>query len=125
MYAVHNGYEAQILDDTDEFHRTGAIYSLSKPTSLPTKPPGEWNTMEITMRGDQLVVHINGVKVNEFNSKQPVPERKEEWEPIRGPRPETGYIGVQNHDGYARDQNTHVYFKEISVLPLDGGATGK
>lgn len=120
MYAVHNGYETQILDDTDEFHRTGAIYSLSKPTALPTKPPGEWNMMEISLRGDQIVVHVNGVKVNDFNSKQAVPERKEEWEPMRGPRPETGYIGVQNHDGYARDQNTHVYYKEISVHPLDG-----
>jgi hypothetical protein len=40
-----------------------------------------------------------------------VPERKQWFEPVRGPRPDTGYIGLQNHD-----QNSTVYFKEVSVL---------
>jgi len=32
------------------------------------------------------------------------------FEPVRGPRPDTGYIGLQNHDG-----RTKTYFKEVSV----------
>src|SRR4051812_16567307 len=28
-YPVHHGYEVQICDGADEYHRTGAIYSLS------------------------------------------------------------------------------------------------
>ena len=117
-FAVHQGYEVQILDATDEYHRTGAIYSLAKSTSLPTKPPGEWNTMEITLKGPRIIVTINGVQVNDFDPSQPVPERTKEWEPERGPRPPAGYIGLQNHDDYERGKSTHVYFKEVSVRPL-------
>ena len=42
-----------------------------------------------------------------------MPERKKTFEPERGPRPETGYIALQNHDPTAI-----VSFKEISVEPL-------
>jgi hypothetical protein len=72
--------------------------------------------MEITLKGDLVKVAVNGVNVNTFDPKQPVPERKEKWEPERGPRPPVGYIGIQNHDDYASGE--HVYFKEVSVRPL-------
>jgi hypothetical protein len=115
-FAVHHGYEVQICDKQNEYHRTGAIYSLSKSTKLPTNPPGRWNTLDITLKGDLITVAVNGVNVNTFDPKQPVPERKEEWEPERGPRPRAGYVGIQNHDDYASGE--HVYFKEVSVRPL-------
>src|SRR3954468_3170344 len=38
-FAVHHGYEVQICDSQDEYHRTGAVYSLAKTTSLASKPP--------------------------------------------------------------------------------------
>ena len=37
---------------------------------------------------------LNGKKVNEFVGDQPVPPRKEWFEPVRGPRPDSGYIGA-------------------------------
>src|SRR5262249_34807841 len=37
-YAVHHGYEVQICDTGDGYHRTGAIYSLAKAAELPAKP---------------------------------------------------------------------------------------
>ncbi|WP_352432761.1 DUF1080 domain-containing protein [Pyrinomonas sp.] len=118
-FAVHHGYEVQILDRQDEYHRTGAIYSLAPSRSVPTRPVGEWNTMEITLQGDLIIVHVNGVEVTRFDPKQPVPPRTKEWEPERdNPRPAFGYIGLQNHDDYVRDKQTHVYFKEVSVRPL-------
>lgn len=112
-YGVHNGYEVQIDAGGDEWHSTGAIYSLSKVSSREQKGPGEWNTMEIEIRGPVTRITVNGKLVNEFKEGQPVPERKQWYEPIRGPRPDSGYIGLQNHDG-----NSTVYFKEISVRPL-------
>jgi hypothetical protein len=66
--------------------------------------------MDIVLNGQTTTVYLNGEKVNEFRGDQPVPQRKQWFEPVRGPRPDTGYIGLQNHDG-----NSHVYFKEISV----------
>lgn len=117
-YAVHHGYEVQICDSADEFHGTGAIYSLSKRSALPGKV-GEWNTLEITLKGDHVLVSVNGAKVNEFDPKAPVPPRKKDYEPERGPRPTSGYIGIQNHDDY--DSESHVLFKEVSVRPLRNG----
>lgn len=114
-FAVHHGYEVQICDSTDEFHRTGAIYSLSKATAKPGKV-GEWNTLIITLDGDRVKVSLNGVPVNDFDPKGPVPKREKEYEPERGPRPESGYIGLQNHDDF--DKSSNVYFKEVSVRRL-------
>lgn len=116
-FAVHHGYEVQICDASDDFHRTGAIYSLSRATARASKV-GEWNTMEITLRGPRVVVAVNGVTVQDFDSASAVvPERTKPYEPERGPRPESGYIGLQNHDDVAK--GTQVYFKEVSVKPLD------
>ena len=116
-YAVHHGYECQILEKEDDDHRTGAIYSLSPARGRPAKPHGEWNTMEITMDGPRVHVTLNGEAVNAFDPSKPVPERKKSFEPERGPRPETGYIGLQNHDDYSRGK-ANVYFKEVSIRPL-------
>lgn len=115
-FAVHHGYEVQICDSQDDYHRTGAIYSLAEATSLAARPPGQWNTMEITLDGPRIRVSLNGVAVTDFDPAGPVPPRTKSFEPERGPRPEAGYIGIQNHDDYATGE--HVYFKEISVLPL-------
>jgi Domain of Unknown Function (DUF1080) len=116
-YAVHHGYEVQICDGTDEYHRTGAIYSLSKATASPSKI-GEWNTMDITLKGQRVIVTLNGVKVQDFDPETAtIPERKKNYEPERGPRPASGYFGLQNHDDYSK--GAEVYFKEVSVRPLD------
>jgi hypothetical protein len=109
-YGVHNGYEVQIESGGDDWHCTGAIYSLSKVSKRLQKPVGEWNTMDIEFKGPITIVYLNGEKVNEFDPSQPVPERKQWYEPVRGPRALKGYIGIQNHDAASK-----VHFKEISV----------
>lgn len=109
-YGVHNGYEVQVDAAGDDWHCTGALYSLSKATKRTQKPLGEWNTMDIVLKGQQTTVFLNGERVNDFSGTQAVPPRKQWFEPVRGPRPDSGFIGLQNHDG----QST-IYFKEISV----------
>jgi hypothetical protein len=116
-YAVHHGYEVQICDGADEYHRTGAIYSLSKATASPGRV-NEWNTMDITLQGQRVKVVLNGVPVQDFDPETAVvPERKKNYEPERGPRPESGYFGLQNHDDVA--SGMQVYFKEVSMRPLE------
>ena len=109
-YAVHNGYEVQIDAGGDEWHCTGSIYSLSKALKRTQKPAGEWNTMEVTLKGQETVVVLNGEKVNDFFGNQSVPAREHWFEPVRGPRPDVGYMGLQNHD-----PTSTVYFREVSV----------
>jgi len=111
-FPVHRGYEVQINDAADEFHRTGAIYSMSSAEEFSPSSSG-WNTMEIRLEGQKTVISVNGKVVNTFEGSQPVPERKKYYEPRRGPRPDSGYIGLQNHD-----EESVVWFREISVTPL-------
>jgi len=115
---VHYGYECQIdnrpdLSGEDDAHYTGTLYSMNHPLAKPAKPGPEWNTTEITLDGLRTIVYVNGVKVTDFKEGDPVPERKFDFEPFRGPRPETGYIGLQNHG-----PKDVVFFKEVAVKPL-------
>jgi len=119
MMPVNTGYEVQIdnkpeLSDEDDYHYTGMLYSLTKPLAKTGKPGPEWNTMEITLDGPRTIVYLNGVKVTDFKEGDPVPDKKFPFEPNRGPRPESGYMGIQNHS----DVDV-VFFKEVSVKPLN------
>ena len=109
---VNRGYEIQIDDHGDEYHRTGVLYSLTQALAK-SENLDEWNTMEVTLEGDRTVVKVNGLLVTDFREGQPVPPKKEEWEPDRGPRPLRGYIGLQNHGA-----GEVVYFREVSVRSL-------
>jgi 3-keto-disaccharide hydrolase len=114
---VNYGYEVQIDDDpgkeTKEYHVTGCLYSISKALAYPGKGSGQWNTMEITLEGPRTIVDVNGVKVTDYTEGEPAPPRKYSFEPERGPRPNEGYIGLQNHS----DKDI-VYFKEVAVRAL-------
>lgn len=112
-YAVHFGYEVQIEEAGDEYHRTGVIYSMTKALAKPPASPDGWTTMEITLDGQRTIVTVNGVKVTDFRGSDPVPERKMWYEPERGPRPDYGYIGLQNHD-----ERSTIEFREVSVRSL-------
>ena len=105
---VNKGYEVQIDDSDDGWHRTGVLYSFTKTLAQPRT--GEWNTMEITLEDERTVVTVNGTKVTDFKEGSPVPEKKAKHEPDRGKRAASGYIGLQNHN----DKDV-VYFKEVSV----------
>jgi hypothetical protein len=56
---------------------------------------------------------VNGEKVTDFQEGDPVSEKTRDFEPERGPRPESGYMGLQNHDSLSV-----VWFKEVAVKPL-------
>jgi hypothetical protein len=89
------------------------LYTFTKALARPIKPIGEWNTMDITIDGPHTIVYLNGVKVTDFAEGQTVPSKPVgSHDPDRGPRPNSGFIGLQNHPG------SEVYFKEISVVPL-------
>jgi hypothetical protein len=112
---VHYGYEVQIdnhpeRSKEDDYHITGTLYSMTRPLAKPGKPGPQWNTMDITLDGPRTTVFVNQVKVTDYQEGEPVPERKFDFEPQRGRRPDQGYFGIQNHS-----KDDIVYFKEISV----------
>ena len=117
MAAVNAGYEVQIDNGVRHvggaYHCTGVLYSLTKAMAHPQKSPGEWNIMEITLDGSKTIVHLNGTMITDFNEGDEVPPKTRDFEPDRGPRPASGYIGLQNHDA-----KSTAYFKEVAVKSL-------
>jgi len=69
--------------------------------------------MEITLDGPRTIVILNGVKVTDYTEGQPVPPKRFEFEPERGPRPNEGYFGLQNHN-----KADVVFFKEVAYKSL-------
>jgi hypothetical protein len=115
---VNRGYEVQIDNhpergNEDDYHVTGALYSLTRPLAKPGKPGPEWNTMVIRLEGPRTQVFVNDVKVTDYTEGQPVPPKKLSFEPDRGLRPDKGWIGLQNHSDH-----DVVYFKTVAVLML-------
>ena len=113
---VHYGYEVNIEADPsrwqeDDYYATGSLYSFTKVLQKADLPAPQWNTMEITIDGPRTIVFVNGIKVTDYTEGQPVPALKKD-DPLRGPRPNEGYIGLQN------ESNEVVLFKEIAVRPL-------
>jgi hypothetical protein len=110
---VNRGYEVEIGDWPDDYSSTGVLYTFTKALTRPIKPIGEWNTLEITIDGPRTTVYLNDKKVTDFKEGDPVPAKHPgSIDPNRGPRPDSGYIGLQNHPG------SEVYFKEVSLTPL-------
>jgi len=89
------GMEIQILDDDAEIHKTikpfqhtASIYGVVAPSKAAQKKAGEWNTMRIRCKGDQVTVTLNGEKVVDADMNA--------YDDLKG-RPRKGYIGLQNH----------------------------
>ncbi len=73
------------------------------------RPVGEWNTFEITMRGDRMTVLLNGFTVLENAQLPDVPER--------------GRLALQHHGGMGRDgqmssSSSLVQFRNIFIREL-------
>lgn len=111
--AVNHGYEVQIHNGGDTWHRTGCLYSFTEAKNIVDAKVGDWSTMLITLKGKRTIVKVDGKVVTDYSEGQPVPERKIWYEGERGRRVLSGFIGLQNHGGDAK-----VHFKSVSVAPL-------
>ncbi|MFI2214685.1 ThuA domain-containing protein [Streptomyces sp. NPDC020141] len=100
--AVNHGYEIQI-DATDTPDRTtGAVYGFKsadlRARDRALRPPGQWNTYEIKVRGERLQVFLNGTKINSFTNTDPARSLAD------------GHIGLQNHG-----PDDRVSFRDITI----------
>lgn len=85
-----------------------AVRAAVTPKKLADRNIGEWNTFEITLRGDRLTVVLNGERVIENAQLPGVPPR--------------GRIGLQHHggkrDGKWAGPPSLVQFRNISIKEL-------
>jgi hypothetical protein len=89
-------YEANIFDQRkDPSYGTGAIVRFVEVSPMP-KAGGKWNTFEITAKGRQIVVVLNGKKTAELNQNEMF---------VEGP------IGLQHGAGVIK-------FRKVAIKPL-------
>ena len=109
------GLEIQIVDDDDPAvasaasgsFPTGSIWGVVAPSQRATYAAGEWNAMDIVVRGRQVTVSINGTQVVNAN----LDDYAAKVQRFPGLLRASGFIGLQS---YANQ----VEFRNIAVKPL-------
>ena len=118
--AVQGGFEIQIASPGlySGKHIVGSLYDAKEPIVAAGKPDGEWNTMELTCKGPNIIAKVNGKKVIDVSI--------EDWkEPKKNPYgsknkfktalkdlPRIGNFGLKYH-------GQPVWFRNINITPLN------
>ncbi|MBM4017697.1 MAG: DUF1080 domain-containing protein [Planctomycetes bacterium] len=124
-HAAYDGMEIQILDDTADQYRNlkvwqfcGSIYGVAAAEKGHLRPVGEWNAMEITARGRQVTVKLNGATVVDADlDKASAPKTPDE----------KAHPGLKNKEGRIAflGHGSRVEFRNIRVKELKGEAGAK
>lgn len=95
-------YEVNIWDKRPgQEYSSGAIVDIAKVDPVP-KVGGKWNTFEITAKGDNLVVLLNGVKTVD----------------VKNGRAARGTIGLQYAQGVVKDNGLPIKFRKVEIREL-------
>jgi len=92
--------------------RTASIYDEIAASPEVTKPPGQWNSWEITPRGSHVTVVLNGQKVIDADLSRETKARQQKGPPL-AQRPLKGHIGFQNLNGEITLRN--IMIKELGA----------
>jgi hypothetical protein len=98
---VRRGFEVQVLDDYgDPPHKngSGAIYDVVTPMFNLARPSGEWNSYDITVRGGEVVIVVNGWKVIHTDLAQ-MTEPLGKFSTPYAELPKEGLLMLQDHGG--------------------------
>jgi hypothetical protein len=117
--AAYQGIELQILDEKaalagkwgklreEQYH--GSVYDVFAAKKGAMKPAGEWNQQEVTAKGRQITVKLNGQVITDVNLdtvKDPEVLKKHP-----GLARTAGHIGFLGHNDY-------IEFRNIRIKPL-------
>ena len=111
--------ELQVLDDDAEkyakldprqFH--GSAYGMAAAHRGYTRPAGEWNFQEITVRGSTIRVELNGVKILDADLSAIDPATFMDGKTHPGKDRKNGFFGFAGHQDPVKFRNISV--KEIS-----------
>lgn len=123
--AAYNGIEIQVLDDSgSEYQKLrpaqyhGSVYQMFPAKRGFQKPVGEWNSEEITVKGRQITVRLNGEVIVDANLDEVTDEALlakhrdlNKPEGSRGIANTKGHIGLLGH-------GTRVEFRNIRIKEL-------
>jgi hypothetical protein len=114
---AYQGMEIQIIDDVgwpgklEPWQNTGAVYGVIPPAKTLKLPVGEWNLMTIIIKGNSIVVDVNGNKLVQDDLSKHV-EKHGKTHP--GLSRTTGHVGLQSH-------SNRVEFRNIGIKLIDKG----
>ncbi|MBY0525641.1 MAG: DUF1080 domain-containing protein [Gemmataceae bacterium] len=119
--------EVQLQDDSHPRYakiprtgKSGALYSLALDRVAPLRPNGEWNKLELELRGQYLKVVVNGEPVLQTNLNDFLNEAAK----YPGLKRSSGRIGLQNWGtGPIRFRNVEV--KDLSAAGFQSLFNGK
>ena len=105
---VRTGIEAQILDSIGHegemtHHDHGGIISTQGASENRSLPPGEWNRMIVTARGERLQVDLNGAQIIDLRLDQSA----------IADRAMSGFIGLQDHGRPNEIRFRNLWLKEL------------
>ena len=87
---------------------TGAIWSVAPPAKKAAQPVGQWNQLAVRVTGSQVMVELNGTRVQDANLESYQPKAAT----VPGILRQSGRIGLQSSQGRAD-------FRKIMVKRLD------
>jgi hypothetical protein len=100
------GFEVQILDDTapqhanlKDYQYSASIYDLAGAQPRNSRALGEWNSLEINCRGQQITTWHNGACVTNITADET---------PLLNLRSNTGFLGLQNHSTVVDFRNLRI-----------------
>lgn len=111
---VNRGFEIQVLDDFGNpptKNGCGSIYDVVTPMFNMSRPAGEWNSYDISVRGRNVVVIMNGWKIidTDFsNMTSPIGKFPIAYRDL----PLEGHLALQDHGG-------EVWYRNILIRPVD------
>jgi len=117
--AAYTGMEIQILDDSHpkyaglqpyQFH--GSIYGTVPAQRDCLKPVGEWNYEEVTAKGRQVTVKVNGKTIVDADIDKASTPQTMDHKAHPGLKRDKGHIGFLGHGDYLE-------FRNIRVKTLD------
>ena len=118
--AAYKGMEIQVLDDQSpkydgwlkDYQHHGSIYGVVPAKTGYLKPVGQWNYEQITAKGKQIRVELNGTTIVDADiEKVSTPETVDHRE-HPGLKRSSGHIGFCGH-------GDHVEFRNLRIKSLD------
>jgi hypothetical protein len=118
--AAYQGMEIQILDDQSpkyagwlkDYQHHGSIYGVVPAKTGYLKPVGQWNYEQVTAKGKQIRVELNGTTIVDADIEKASTPATIDHKEHPGLKQSKGHIGFCGH-------GDHVEFRNLRIKPLD------
>ena len=123
--AAYVGIEIQVLDDGGSqytnlkpYQYHGSVYGMVAPKRGFQKPVGEWNSEEITAKGRQITIKLNGTTIVDANLDDVKDEEMlKSHRDLSKPEGSRGIANTKGHIGFL-GHGARVEFRNIRIKEL-------